>query len=101
MFAVIRTGGKQYRVQKNDKIEVAKLDVAAGGSVELNEVLFVDGKIGGPLVTGAKVTAKVLAQKRGPKIMVFKKKRRKNYRRRQGHRQDLTVLEITDIKKAA
>ena len=101
MFAIIRTGGKQYRVQKDDKIEVEKLDVEAGKSVDLDEVLFVDGKIGEPLVKGAKVVAKVLEQKRGPKITVFKKKRRQNYRRKKGHRQNLTLLQITDIKKAA
>lgn len=100
MFAVIRTGGKQYRVQKDDKIEVEKLDVEAGKSVDLDEVLFVDGKSGAPLVKGAKVTAKVLEQKRGPKITVFKKKRRQNYRRKAGHRQNLTLLQITDIKAA-
>lgn len=100
MFAVIRTGGKQYKVQKDDKIEVEKLDVEAGKSVDLDEVLFVDGKIGAPLVKGAKVVATVLEQKRGPKITVFKKKRRQNYRRKKGHRQNLTLLQITEIKAA-
>ncbi|MCB1721479.1 MAG: 50S ribosomal protein L21 [Rhodospirillales bacterium] len=100
MFAVIRTGGKQYKVQKDDKIEVEKLDVEAGKSVDLDEVLFVDGKIGAPLVKGAKVVAKVLEQKRAPKITIFKKKRRQNYRRKKGHRQNLTLLQITDIKAA-
>ncbi|HOO49726.1 MAG: 50S ribosomal protein L21 [Rhodospirillales bacterium] len=100
MFAVIRTGGKQYKVQKDDKIEVEKLDVEAGKSVDFDEVLFVDGKIGAPLVKGAKVVAKVLEQKRAPKITIFKKKRRQNYRRKKGHRQNLTLLQITDIKAA-
>lgn len=100
MFAIVRTGGKQYKVQKDDKITVEKLDVEAGKNVDLDEVLFVDGKIGAPLVKGAKVVAKVLDQTRGEKITVFKKKRRQNYRRKQGHRQNLTVLQITDIKAA-
>ena len=100
MFAVIRTGGKQYRVQKDDKIEVGKIATEAGKTVELDEVLFVDGKIGEPLVKGAKVSAKVLEQKRAEKVIVFKKKRRQNYRRKKGHRQDVTLLQITDIKAA-
>lgn len=100
MFAVIRTGGKQYKVQKDDKIEVEKLEVEAGDKIDLDEVLFVDGKIGAPLVKGAKVVATVLEQKRGPKITIFKKKRRQNYRRKKGHRQHLTLLQITDIKAA-
>ena len=100
MFAIVRTGGKQYKVQKDDKITVEKLDVEAGKNVDLDEVLFIDGKIGAPLVKGAKVVAKVLEQTRGEKITVFKKKRRQNYRRKKGHRQNLTVLQITDIKAA-
>lgn len=100
MFAIIRTGGKQYKVQKDDKIEIEKLDVKEGDKIDFDEVLFVDGKIGAPLVGGAKVVANVLAQKRGPKITVFKKKRRQNYRRKKGHRQDLTLVQITDIKAA-
>lgn len=100
MFAIVRTGGKQYRVQKDDKIEVEKLDAEAGKTVELDEVLFVDGKIGEPLVKGASVKAKVVEQTRGEKITIFKKKRRQNYRRKKGHRQNLTVLQITDIKAA-
>lgn len=100
MFAVIRTGGKQYRVQKDDKIEIEKLDVKEGDKVDFDEVLFVDGKIGEPIVKGAKVGAKVIAQKRAPKITIFKKKRRQNYRRKKGHRQHLTLVQITDIKAA-
>jgi len=100
MFAVIRTGGKQYRVQKDDKIEIEKLDVKEGDKVDFDEVLFVDGKIGEPLVKGATVKANVLAQKRAPKIIVFKKKRRQNYRRKKGHKQPLTLVQITDIKAA-
>jgi large subunit ribosomal protein L21 len=103
MFAVIKTGGKQYRVAKDDVIAVEKLPAEAGASVELGEVLMLsDGgavEIGAPLVKGAKVTAEVVEQTRGDKIIVFKKKRRKNYRRKKGHRQDLTVLKITAIQR--
>ena len=101
MFAVIRTGGKQYRVAANDVISVEKLPGEAGATVELDEVLMLgDGAgttIGAPLVEGARVRATVLEQMRAPKILVFKKKRRKNYRRTRGHRQDLTVLRITEV----
>lgn len=103
MFAVIRTGGKQYKVKKDDKIRVEKLEGKEGGSVNLNEVLYIGGKsakTGNPLVKGAEVKAKIVAQTRAPKITVFKKKRRKGYRRTQGHRQNITVLQITDIKAA-
>ena len=101
MYAVIKTGGKQYRVAKNDVIRVEKIDAEAGSSVDLDEVLLVGGgdeaRVGTPLVDGAKVTATVLEQIKGEKIVVFKKKRRKNYRRKKGHRQLLTVLRVTDI----
>ena len=104
MFAVIRTGGKQYKVQKDDKIEIEKLDVKEGDKIDFDEVLFVggekDAKLGSPLIKGAKVAATVIAQKRAPKITVFKKKRRQNYRRKIGHRQNLTLVQITDIKAA-
>jgi large subunit ribosomal protein L21 len=104
MFAVIKTGGKQYRVAENDIIQVEKLPAEAGASVTLDEVLMVEdgGKVsvGAPFVSGAKVTAEVVEQARGPKIIVFKKKRRQNYRRKNGHRQDLTVLKITGISAA-
>ena len=104
MYAVIRTGGKQYRVATNQVIEVEKLDAEAGATVELAEVLMVgegdSATIGSPLVEGASVTATVLEQGKGPKLIVFKKRRRKNYRRRTGHRQKLTVLRVTDIKVA-
>ena len=110
MYAVIKTGGKQYKVAKNDVILVEKLTGEAGATVELDEVLMVgDDKgqtVGSPLLAGAHVAATVLEQTRGEKIIVFKKKRRQNYRRKAGHRQDLTALRITDIvtggkKKAA
>ncbi|MBV6633563.1 MAG: 50S ribosomal protein L21 [Alphaproteobacteria bacterium] len=101
MFAVIKTGGKQYRVKSGDVIKVEKLEGEAGSKVNLDQVLMVgEGdktKVGAPLVKGAKVTAEILGQDRGPKIIVFKKKRRQNYRRKKGHRQDITVLRITDI----
>jgi len=104
MYAVIRTGGKQYRVAKDDVIQVEKLEGDAGGTIELGEVLLVgegeSATVGSPLVAGASVTATVLEQAKAPKIIVFKKRRRKNYRRRNGHRQQLTVLRVTDIKVA-
>lgn len=97
MHAVIRTGGKQYRVTADDVIKVEKLAGEAGDQIVFDEVLAVDAEIGAPLVDGAAVAARVVAQDRGDKIIVFKKKRRKNYRRRKGHRQDLTVLRIEEI----
>ncbi len=101
MYAVIKTGGKQYRVAKDDVIVVERLAGTAGDKIELDQVLMLDdGKgptLGTPLVDGARVAATVLDQSRGDKIIVFKKKRRKNYRRTMGHRQYLTVLRITDI----
>lgn len=104
MFAVIKTGGKQYKVQKDDKLLVEKLEGNEGDKITLDEVLMIaDGKtskIGEPVVKGAKVEAKVVTQTRGPKITVFKKKRRQNYRRKKGHRQDLTMIQITGIKAA-
>ncbi|MCB9948468.1 MAG: 50S ribosomal protein L21 [Rhodospirillaceae bacterium] len=104
-FAVIRTGGKQYRVAKDDVIKVERLDAEPGSILALDQVLMVGGdgtpSIGAPLVDGATVSAEVVAQTRGEKILVFKKKRRKKYQRTRGHRQDLTVLKITDIAAGA
>ena len=104
MYAVIKTGGKQYKVQKEDVIRVEKLDVEAGAKINLDEVLMLnDGKkstIGAPLIEGATVVAEVLEQTRADKVIIFKKKRRQNYRRKKGHRQHLTVLRIKDIKAA-
>jgi large subunit ribosomal protein L21 len=97
MFAVIQTGGKQYKVANGDVIRVEKLAGEAGADVVLDQVLMVGDKIGAPLVDGAKVTATVVAQARGPKLIVFKKRRRQNSRRKNGHRQDITILRITDI----
>ncbi len=105
MFAVIRTGGKQYKVAKDDVIAVERLVGEPGGTIELAEVLMVgEGAAvatGTPLVAGASVSATILDQRRGAKIIVFKKKRRKNYRRKKGHRQYETVLRITGISAAA
>ena len=101
MYAVVKTGGKQYRVAKNDVLTVEKLDGEAGAVVELEEVLAMnDGSgltIGTPMIDGARVAATVLEQKKGDKVIIFKKKRRKNYRRTRGHRQQLTVIRISDI----
>lgn len=101
MYAVIKTGGKQYRVSQGDRLRVEKLAGNVGDSVTLHEVLLVgagDGvKVGAPLVSGAKVEAKIVAQDRSPKVIIFKFRRRKNYRRKTGHRQPFTALEVTSI----
>lgn len=101
MFAVIRTGGKQYKVAPNDVIAVEKLDGEPGAAIELGEVLLIgDGAevaAGTPLLSGATVSAELVEQRRADKIIVFKKKRRHNYRRKNGHRQHQTVLRITAI----
>ena len=101
MFAVIRTGGKQYRVTPNAVLKVEKLDAEPGGTVTFTDVLAVGGEgtatIGAPLVAGATVTAKVIAQDRLEKVIIFKKRRRQNSRRKNGHRQHVTVLRIADI----
>lgn len=103
MFAIIRSGGKQYKVEKNDKIEVAKMDAKEGDQINIDDVMFVGGEKDskfGDALKGAKIVAKVLRHTRGDKITVFKKKRRQNYRRKAGHRQDYTLIQITDIKAA-
>ena len=104
MFAVIRTGGKQYTVAKDDVIAVEKLDGEPGAMVEFGEVLMVgdgaDVSTGTPLLAGASVSATLVEQRRTDKIIVFKKKRRQNYRRKNGHRQHQTVLQITGIRLA-
>ena len=113
-FAIFQTGGKQYRVQKGDVIKVEKLNadgkiefdqvlmlgekIDATGSVNFDQVLMVGDKVGNPFVEGAKVVAEVIEQKRDDKVLVFKKKRRQNYRRTAGHRQFITVLKIKSIK---
>ncbi|MTJ83971.1 MAG: 50S ribosomal protein L21 [Telmatospirillum sp.] len=100
MFAVIKTGGKQYKVAPNDVIRVEKLPGQAGDTVTLDQVLMVGDKVGAPLVEGASVTATLLEQTRADKVIIFKKKRRQNYRRKKGHRQELTVLRVTGIAGA-
>ena len=101
MYAVVKTGGKQYRVAKDDKIVVDRMIGEDGDSVILDQVLMMaDGDkvtVGSPVIEGAAVGATVLRQTRGPKIMVFRRKRRKNFRRIRGHRQDLTLLQINEI----
>ncbi len=100
MYAVFKTGSKQYRVEKGDKLRVEKLAGAIGDPVTFDDVLLVNGEalqLGKPTVTGAKVEAKIVSQDLGPKIIIFKFRRRKNYRRKRGHRQPFTALEITNI----
>ena len=104
MFAVIRTGGKQYTVATDDVIAVEKLDGEPGATVDLGEVLMVgdgaDVSTGTPLLDGASVSATLVEHRRTDKIIIFKKKRRQNYRRKNGHRQHQTVLQITEIRLA-
>ena len=97
MFAVIKTGGKQYRVAADDVVTVEKLDGEAGSKIEFTEVLMVGTKIGAPLVEGAKVTAEVVEQGRAKKVIAFKKRRRQNSKRSRGHRQHQTTVRILDI----
>jgi len=100
MFAVIRTGGKQYRVAAEDVIKVDKVRGNPGEIVQFGEVLVVGGDsitLGQPTIAGASVAAEVIEQGRGPKIIAFKKRRRKNSRRRRGHRQEFTLLRVTEI----
>jgi large subunit ribosomal protein L21 len=100
MFAVFKTGGKQYRVAAEDVLEVGKIKGEPGEIVEFGEVLVVGGDsvtLGAPTIAGATVAAEVLDQARGPKIIAFKKRRRKNSRRKRGHRQEFTLLRITEI----
>ena len=101
MYAVIKTGGKQYRVAADDKLQIEKLPGEAGDIVEFTDVLMVasDGSVdvGAPFVAGATVAAEIIGQVRGPKIIIFKKHRRKHFRRKNGHRQDLTSVRITEI----
>jgi large subunit ribosomal protein L21 len=105
MYALVKTGGKQYRVSKDDTILVERLAAEEGEQIILNDIVMLgDGDkvtIGTPLVDGAGVSATVMRQTRGPKIIIFRRKRRKNHRRTQGHRQDLTLLKINDIAEDA
>ena len=105
MYALVKTGGKQYRVSKDDTILVERIAAEEGAEVILNDIVMLgDGDkvtIGNPKVDGAAVSATVLRQTRGPKIIIFRRKRRKNHRRTQGHRQDLTLLKINEIAEDA
>jgi large subunit ribosomal protein L21 len=100
MFAVIKTGGRQYRVVPDDVLEIGKIAGDVGTIVQLGEVLLVGGDqpvLGAPTVAGASVAAEVLQHKRGPKVIAFKKRRRKNSRRKRGYRDEITVLRVTEI----
>lgn len=105
MYAVVRTGGKQYRVAQGDRLHVEKLEGNVGDAITLADVLMIASleggnaaKIGTPLISGAMVEAKIVEQGRGEKITIFKFRRRKNYRRKSGHRQPFSAIEITSIK---
>ena len=97
MFAVIKIGGKQYTVAPNDTLVVEKLEGSVGDKVTLSEVLACGTKIGAPFISGASVSAEIVAQGKDEKVLVFKKRRRHNYRRKNGHRQMITTLKITAI----
>lgn len=102
MYAVVRTGNKQYRVEPGQRVRVERLSGAVGDAVELGEVLLIGGegsaRVGTPLVAGAKALGKIVGQGRGAKVMLFKAKRRKNYRRKQGHRQAYTEILVDRIE---
>jgi large subunit ribosomal protein L21 len=102
MYAVIQTGGKQYRVKPGDELSVEKLEGAVGDEVHFDNVLLVSKEdkltVGRPVLENAKVIARIIRQGRGPKIVVFKYKRRKRYRKKQGHRQDFTGIRIVEIE---
>lgn len=102
MYAIIQTGGKQYKVSEGDIIEVEKLDINAGNVVEFSDVLFLSNgqavRLGQPIIEGARVTAEVVDQYKGEKQIIFKKRRRHNYRRKKGHRQLLTSLKVKSIE---
>ncbi len=100
MFAIIKTGGKQYKVSEGDIIKVEKIEAEAGDKIEFDQVLMVAGdgvKVGSPVVEGAKVSAEVLDQKKDKKIVIFKFKAKKNYRKKKGHRQPYTLVKIEKI----
>lgn len=97
MYAVIKTGGKQYRVTTGDVLKLEKLEGQTGETIKFDQVLAVGDKIGTPTVKGASVSAEILDQKKDTKVLVFKKKRRQNYRRKKGHRQQVTIVRIKDI----
>lgn len=102
-YAIVQTGGKQYKVEKGIRLQVGKLDLAEGAAVELSEVLMLGGeagqaKIGRPFIAGSAVSATVVKHLRAPKVLIFKKRSKKGYKKMQGHRQDLTEIEIKEIK---
>lgn len=100
MFAVIKTGGLQYRVAEDDVVRVGKLEGNVGEIVQIKDVMLLGGEkpqLGAPLISGASVAVEVLEQSRGPKVIAFKKRRRKNSRRKRGHRQDFTLVRISEI----
>jgi large subunit ribosomal protein L21 len=106
MFAIIKTGGKQYKVAKDNLIKIETLDLEVNGQVEFDNVLLIADQdkvleVGSPIIEGAKVIAEVVKHARDPKIIIFKKKRRKNYRRKTGHRQNVTFVRILEIKRKA
>lgn len=102
MFAIVETGGKQFRVEEGRSVKVAKMEAQAGTEITLDKILLVgagaDVKIGQPFVSGASVQCEVMDHGRDKKIIVFKKKRRKDYRKKQGHRQDFTMLKVKSIQ---
>ena len=98
IYAIFQTGGKQYRAKKGDVLKVEKLKTDVGGKVEFDQVMMVGDKVGSPFVDGAKVTGEIVEQKRADKILIFKKKRRHNYRRTKGQRPHITVVRIMEIK---
>ena len=102
MYAIVKTGGKQYRVEEGSTLFVEKLDGKKGDKITLEDVLMIGSdktsKVGAPLVSGAQVTAEVVSQEKDDKVIIFKKKRRQNYRRKNGHRQLLTQIKVTGIK---
>ncbi|MBL8640373.1 MAG: 50S ribosomal protein L21 [Alphaproteobacteria bacterium] len=104
MFAIIRTGGKQYKVQPNTRLIVEKIEGDVGAKFDITDVLMIaDGDqttMGAPVIEGAKVVAEIIEQGRGEKVIIFKKRRRQNYRRKNGHRQLQTTIKIMDIKAA-
>jgi large subunit ribosomal protein L21 len=100
MFAIIRTGGKQYRVASEQTLTVERVEGDVGAKIEFADVLMANGKIGAPLLSGAKVTGTIVEHTRGDTVLVFKKKRRQNYRRKNGHRQGLSVVRIDSIVSA-
>ncbi len=98
MFAVIKTGGKQYKVMNDSVIIVERMAGEAGDAVSFDEVLMIGDKVGAPFVAGASVKGEIVRQTRGEKVIIFKKKRRHGYKRKRGHKQDLTIVKISDIK---